>query len=90
MSTEQEDSKNKFRVTMVRWSVDDRHVITAVSDFSLKVWNSHNGQLVHVLQVSLVKFLRYFSRHSSSALPLIVDDFIFPSHDKSIICFAYI
>jgi len=43
---------SKYRVTMVTWSLDDDHVVTAVNDFSLKVWNSRSGQLVHVLQVS--------------------------------------
>jgi len=42
---------SKYRVTMVSWSTDDEFVVTAVNDFSIKVWNSHTGQLVHVLQV---------------------------------------
>ena len=51
MTTEHEENQNgKLRVTMVSWSQDDEYVITAVSDCSLKVWNSHTGRLVHVLQ----------------------------------------
>jgi len=41
----------KYRVTMVSWSTSDEFVVTAVNDFSLKVWNSHSGQLLHMLQV---------------------------------------
>nr|XP_022292305.1 bromodomain and WD repeat-containing protein 3-like isoform X1 [Crassostrea virginica] len=44
-----EDVK-RFRVTMVSWNMDDSLVITAVSDFSIKVWNSHTGNLVHILK----------------------------------------
>lgn len=40
----------RFRVTMVSWNMDDSLVITAVSDFSIKVWNSHTGKLVHILK----------------------------------------
>ncbi|KAK3098508.1 hypothetical protein FSP39_020204 [Pinctada imbricata] len=47
---EPDSSKNKDRVTMVMWSVDDTYVVTAVSDCSLKVWDSHSGKLVHVLK----------------------------------------
>ena len=36
---------------MVSWSLDDYFVITAVSDFSVKVWNSFSGELTHVLKV---------------------------------------
>jgi len=48
---DEENFVTKYRVTMVSWSTDDDLVVTAVNDFSLKVWNSHTGQLVHVLQV---------------------------------------
>ncbi|PIK36390.1 putative bromodomain and WD repeat-containing protein 3, partial [Apostichopus japonicus] len=40
----------KHRVTMVGWDLLDRHVVTAVNDQSLRVWNSFNGKLVHILQ----------------------------------------
>ncbi|KAG7274129.1 hypothetical protein CRUP_011464 [Coryphaenoides rupestris] len=43
------DDKTKLVVTMVAWDRGDRTVITAVSNFLLKVWNSHTGQLLHVL-----------------------------------------
>ena len=40
------DSRNqKLKVTMVTWSLDDCWLITAVSDFSLKVWDSKTGKL---------------------------------------------
>ena len=45
---------NKYRVTMVCWSTDDQYIITAVNDFSLKVWNSFTGQLYRVLQVCIL------------------------------------
>ena len=51
MDVDEEHYVTKYRVTMVSWSTDDESVVTAVNDFSLKVWNSHSGQLVHILQV---------------------------------------
>ncbi|XP_046581352.1 bromodomain and WD repeat-containing protein 3-like [Haliotis rubra] len=45
-----DSKKDKYRVTMVAWMMDDEHVVTAVSDYSLKVWASHTGRLVHVLE----------------------------------------
>lgn len=39
----------KWKVMMVCWDLTDRFVITAVSDHTLKVWNSDTGALVHVL-----------------------------------------
>lgn len=50
-SDEIDDSKQKLRVTMVGWNTDDSVVITAVSDSSLKVWDSFTGKLKHVLTV---------------------------------------
>ena len=46
------DDKTKLVVTMVAWDRGDRTVVTAVSNFLLKVWNSRTGQLLHVLSVS--------------------------------------
>ncbi|KAK2154938.1 hypothetical protein LSH36_253g03021 [Paralvinella palmiformis] len=40
----------KLRVTMVCWNADDMRVITAVSDCSLKVWDSYTGELLKILQ----------------------------------------
>ena len=52
MTTEQEEAKsNKHRVTMVGWTYDDQYVLTAISDFSIKIWDRLAGKLVHVLQV---------------------------------------
>lgn len=42
---------DKLRVTMVSWNVDDSLVVTAVSDCSIKVWDSYTGKLMHILQV---------------------------------------
>lgn len=42
-------SLNKLKVTMVCWSLDDRYVMTAVSDYSVKLWDSRSGQLMRVL-----------------------------------------
>ncbi|XP_077290896.1 bromodomain and WD repeat-containing protein isoform X2 [Arctopsyche grandis] len=44
-----EDSK-KIKVTMVGWDCLDNYIITAVSDYSLKVWCSLTGKLVRVLR----------------------------------------
>uniref|UniRef100_G1K3G9 Mitochondrial inner membrane protease ATP23 homolog n=1 Tax=Xenopus tropicalis TaxID=8364 RepID=G1K3G9_XENTR len=44
-----EDKITKLKVTMVAWDRHDNFVITAVNNMTLKVWNSSNGQLVHIL-----------------------------------------
>ncbi|XP_067852945.1 bromodomain and WD repeat-containing protein 3 isoform X2 [Heptranchias perlo] len=44
-----EDKVSKLKVTMVAWDRCDSTVITAVNNFHLKVWNSYNGQLLHIL-----------------------------------------
>lgn len=44
-----EEVSRKIRVSMVGWTCDDVHVITSLSDHSLKVWYSQTGQLKHVL-----------------------------------------
>ncbi len=46
-----EEVKTKLKVTMVCWSADDLYVVTAVNDCSLKVWDSHTGELVQELKV---------------------------------------
>lgn len=46
------DDKTKLVVTMVAWDRADRTVITAVSNYLLKVWSTTTGQLLHVLSVS--------------------------------------
>ncbi|CAD5113102.1 DgyrCDS2293 [Dimorphilus gyrociliatus] len=38
--------KKPLKVTMVAWTCDDIHVLTAVSDFSVKLWRASTGQLV--------------------------------------------
>uniref|UniRef100_A0AAR5Q514 Bromo domain-containing protein n=1 Tax=Dendroctonus ponderosae TaxID=77166 RepID=A0AAR5Q514_DENPD len=43
------DSK-KIRVTMVAWDKSDASVVTAVSDYSLKIWSAANGQLIKILK----------------------------------------
>uniref|UniRef100_A0A673ACZ8 Bromodomain and WD repeat domain containing 3 n=1 Tax=Sphaeramia orbicularis TaxID=375764 RepID=A0A673ACZ8_9TELE len=43
------DDKTKLVVTMVAWDRADRTVITAVSNYLLKVWNALTGQLLHIL-----------------------------------------
>ncbi|KAI8822580.1 uncharacterized protein EV422DRAFT_405161 [Fimicolochytrium jonesii] len=37
-------------ITALCWSLDDRKVITVTSDYHLRVWDSQNGDLLHVLQ----------------------------------------
>ncbi|XP_072296250.1 PH-interacting protein [Eucyclogobius newberryi] len=44
-----EDKVTKLKVTMVAWDRHDSTVITAANNLTLKVWNSTNGNLVHVL-----------------------------------------
>uniref|UniRef100_A0AAY4EPU1 Bromo domain-containing protein n=1 Tax=Denticeps clupeoides TaxID=299321 RepID=A0AAY4EPU1_9TELE len=44
-----DDKSVKLVVTMVAWDRSDRTVITAVSNYLLKVWNSYTGQLLHIL-----------------------------------------
>lgn len=39
-----------LHVSMVNWSKDDKYVITSLSDHSIKIWDSNNGQLMHVLK----------------------------------------
>lgn len=46
------EDKTKLVVTMVAWDRSDRTVITAVSNYLLKVWSTTSGQLLHVLSVS--------------------------------------
>lgn len=45
-----DDTNKKAKVTMVCWDVSDEYVITAVNDYTLKVWNAKSGQLVKVLR----------------------------------------
>ncbi|KAH8310480.1 hypothetical protein KR044_001557, partial [Drosophila immigrans] len=40
----------KLKVTMVAWDASDRYVITAVSDFTIKIWDSKCGRLHRVLR----------------------------------------
>ncbi|XP_077397940.1 bromodomain and WD repeat-containing protein 3 isoform X2 [Festucalex cinctus] len=46
----EEDSYFKPKVTMVAWDHHDNTVITTVSNYLIKVWNSYTGQLLHVLK----------------------------------------
>lgn len=46
------DDKTKLVVTMVAWDRADSTVITAVSNYLLKVWSTASGQLLHILSVS--------------------------------------
>ena len=46
------DDKTKLVVTMVAWDRADSTVITAVSNYLLKVWSTTTGQLLHILSVS--------------------------------------
>ncbi len=39
------DGESDFRVTMVAWTNDDSLVVTAVSDKTLKIWDSETGRL---------------------------------------------
>ena len=50
--------EDKLRVTMVSWNLDDTLVVTAVSDFSVKVWHSDTGKLLHVLKVRVIVWVK--------------------------------
>lgn len=50
----------RLKVTMVTWSMNDSLVVTAVSDHTLRVWDSKTGTLVRYLLVSEKKFYRVF------------------------------
>ena len=56
MAEEPIRAEDKLRVTMVSWNLDDTLVVTAVSDFSVKVWNSSTGKLLHVLKVGSINW----------------------------------
>ncbi|XP_064473415.1 bromodomain and WD repeat-containing protein 3-like [Ornithodoros turicata] len=45
----EEDPKQKLKVTMVGWSLDDKMVITAITDYSIKAWDSNTGKLIQTL-----------------------------------------
>ncbi|KAB0802050.1 hypothetical protein PPYR_04236 [Photinus pyralis] len=44
------EEDKKLKVTMVAWDCSDTWVVTAVSDYSLKVWRADNGHLERVLK----------------------------------------
>lgn len=44
-----EPDPKKLRVTMVCWNRSDNCAVTAVSDYTLKIWSSSTGQLEKVL-----------------------------------------
>ncbi|XP_037956286.1 bromodomain and WD repeat-containing protein 3-like isoform X1 [Teleopsis dalmanni] len=46
---EPEEGK-KLKVTMVAWDCSDKYVITAVNDFTIKIWNSKTAKLHRVLR----------------------------------------
>ncbi|KAJ1112957.1 hypothetical protein NDU88_001217 [Pleurodeles waltl] len=45
--SEEDDKFMKPKVTMIAWDRYDTHVVTAVNNHLLKVWNSHNGDLLY-------------------------------------------
>ncbi|XP_031621174.1 bromodomain and WD repeat-containing protein 3 isoform X2 [Contarinia nasturtii] len=47
ISTEKD---KKLSVTMVGWDLTDQYVITAVNDYTIKVWNADTGQLHRVMR----------------------------------------
>ncbi|XP_066914028.1 PH-interacting protein-like isoform X2 [Clytia hemisphaerica] len=44
------DPKNKLKVTMISWSTNDKYVITAATDFHIRLWDSYKAELVRVLK----------------------------------------
>lgn len=51
---EEEASIRQPKVSMVGWSADDQYAAVACSDFAVRVWHTGTGQLVHVLQASIL------------------------------------
>ena len=43
-----------LKVNMVAWTVDDELVLTAVSDFSIRVWSSTTGVQLNSLKVKYI------------------------------------
>ncbi|KAF6036259.1 BRWD3 [Bugula neritina] len=48
-SRSEQRSSSALRVNMVEWTVDDKLVLTAVSDFSVRVWCSVSGNQIRAL-----------------------------------------
>lgn len=44
------DEFKKIKVNMISWTCDDAFVITPASDFTIKIWNSLTGKLLHSLK----------------------------------------
>lgn len=42
--------KPKPKVLIVQWSRDDKYILTSLEDYSIKVWDSLTGKLVHILK----------------------------------------
>lgn len=45
--SDEDDKFMKPKVTMIAWDRYDTHVVTAVNNHLIKVWNSHNGDLLY-------------------------------------------
>ncbi|XP_069492166.1 bromodomain and WD repeat-containing protein 1 isoform X2 [Ambystoma mexicanum] len=45
--SEEDDTFMRPKVTMIAWDRYDNHVVTAVNNHLLKVWNSHSGKLLY-------------------------------------------
>lgn len=39
----------KTLIYELEWTRDDNYIITSMTDYSIKIWNSSDGQLMHVL-----------------------------------------
>lgn len=44
------NSTKPMMVLIVQWTKDDKYVITSLIDYSIKVWDSRTGRLVHILR----------------------------------------
>lgn len=55
------DNFKRHNVTMVAWNCDDTLVITAQSNFIIKVWNSDSAELIHELKVNTSIHLYIFT-----------------------------
>lgn len=44
-----DEPSRKLRISTIGWSSDDKYVITSINDCSIKVWESRDAKLKHVL-----------------------------------------